>query len=205
MKKIAVIAAMSKEAELLQGLASDHVIVSTSGIGKVAAALKTAELISQYKPDLIINSGIAGGLDSGLEIGDVVAGERTAYHDVWCGEPNLTGQVQGFPLYFEADKNALAAVADIAKSGLIISGDQFISDYQALRILKDKFPDALAVDMESAAIAQTCYLSQTPFLSVRLISDTPGIEHHQQQYDDFWETAAEKSFETVCRLLERLK
>lgn len=205
MKKIAVIAAMSAEAELLRELASENIIISTSGIGKVAAALKTAEIINRHQPDLIINSGIAGGLDTSLQIGDAVAAARTAYHDVWCGEPNAYGQVQGLPLYYEADQNALSAVSAAARIGLIISGDQFISDYETLKALKQKFPDALAVDMESAAIAQTCHIYKTPFVSLRLISDTPGVEHHQQQYDAFWKSATEKSFETVRSLIKKLK
>lgn len=205
MKKIAVIAAMSAEAELLRELASENIIISTSGIGKVSAALKTAEIIKRHQPDLIINSGIAGGLDTSLQIGDAVAAARTAYHDVWCGEPNAYGQVQGLPLYYEADQNALEAVSTAARIGLIISGDQFVSDYETLKTLKKKFPDALAVDMESAAIAQTCYIYQTPFVSLRLISDTPGVEHHQQQYDAFWESATEKSFETVRNLIKKLQ
>lgn len=205
MKKIAVIAAMSAEAELLRELASENIIISTSGIGKVAAALKTAEIINRHQPDLIINSGIAGGLDTSLQIGDAVAAARTAYHDVWCGEPNAYGQVQGLPLYYDADQNALEAVSTAARIGLIISGDQFISDYETLKALKQKFPDALAVDMESAAIAQTCHIYKTPFVSLRLISDTPGVEHHQQQYDAFWKSATEKSFETVSSLIKKLK
>lgn len=204
MKKIAVIAAMDKEAELLRELASDQIIISTSGIGKVAAAVKTAEIIMRYRPDLIINSGIAGGLDKKLEIGDLVAGSIVAYHDVWCGEPNALGQVQGFPLFYQADQKALQCVGKMAQTGLILSGDQFISSAEKLYGLKKKFPDALAIDMESAAIAQTCHIYQTPFISLRLISDTPGVKHHQAQYDAFWKTAADKSFINVRQLLREI-
>lgn len=205
MKKIAVIAAMKEEAELLKKVASENIIVSTSGIGKVASAVKTAEIIHRFHPDLIINSGIAGGLDSSLEIGDPVIGSSTAYHDVWCGEPNMHGQIQGFPLYFSADSETLNQVHEIARCGLIVSGDQFITNPKQLQKIKEKFPTALAVDMESAAIAQACYIHHTPFISVRLISDTPGVEHHQQQYEQFWKNASANSFKTICALIEKIK
>lgn len=205
MKKIAVIAAMEKEAKLLQDLASDNLLIVTSGIGKVAAALKTSEIIHNFAPDLIINSGIAGGLDGSLNIGDTIIGSSVAYHDVWCGEPNAEGQVQGFPLYYKPDPDTLARFATDIRSGLIISGDQFISDKKTLESLKQQFPEALAVDMESAAIAQTCHIYNTPFVIFRMISDTPGIEHHQAQYDNFWKHAAENSFETIRRLISKIK
>ena len=66
-----------------------------------------------------------------------------------------------------------------------------------------RFPDAVAVDMESAAIAQTCWLHGVPFLSLRIISDVAG-EDHQSEYDNFWATVAEDSFNAVREFLEAL-
>lgn len=204
MTKIAVIAAMEKEAALLKQLNNDNIIVEVSGIGKVAAALKTLEIIKTFQPDLIISSGVAGGLDSSVKIGDTVVSATTCYHDVWCGEPNADGQVQDFPLFYNGDIKALSATKNFAHAGLIISGDQFISSEAKLLNLKQRFPEALAVDMETAAIAQTCYIYKVPFISLRLISDTPGEKHHQEQYDNFWHHAAENSFKTVCGVIEQL-
>lgn len=79
-------------------------------------------------------------------------------------------------------------------AGLICTGDQFITSPEALAVIKRNFPEALAVDMESAAIAQVCYLQGVPFVSFRVISDTPGAEGHQQQYEGFWEQLADCSF-----------
>ena len=73
-----------------------------------------------------------------------------------------------------------------------------------LDTIKQRFPDGLAVDMESAAIAQTCYLYNVPFLSFRIISDTPGVEDHASQYADFWGTMAERSFLTIWTFLSTL-
>ena len=202
--KIAVIAAMDKEIALLKQCADDDVIIAASGIGKVAAALKTAEIIHNHHPDLIINSGVAGGLQPSLEIGDVVYGTAIAYHDVWCGKPNLYGQVQGFPLFYASDAKFEPFLEKNIRKGLIVSGDKFISSPEGQADILKHFPDALAVDMESAAVAQTCYVYHTPCLILRLISDTPGVEHHQKQYDRFWETAAEKSFANLKEILFKL-
>ena len=202
--KIAILAAMESEVKLLKTLESADVIVTQTGIGKVNAALKTATIIERYKPDLIINSGVAGGLDEKLNIGDAVAGASICYHDVWCGTPNLKGQIQGLPLFFQSDSKALSVLDPSVHKGLIISGDQFIQDKEKLLSLKADFPEALAVDMESAAVAQTCYIYQTPFISIRLISDTPGVAHHQEQYDSFWQNAAQKSFEKIKQVVSAL-
>ena len=202
--KIAIITAMDKEISLLRKLETSDVFVTASGIGKVAAALKTAEIIHNHHPDLIINSGVAGGLSPSLEIGDVVCGTEVSYHDVWCGEPNLYGQVQGFPPCYQSSSRFLPYLNANVKKGLIVSGDKFISSPEGQADILKHFPDALAVDMESAAVAQTCYIYHTPCLILRLISDTPGVEHHQKQYDRFWETAAEKSFANLKEILFKL-
>lgn len=202
--KIAIIAAMDKEVKLMQSLASENISVFKSGIGKVAAAVTTARIISNHCPDLIINSGVAGGLDNSLNIGDAVCGSEICYHDVWCGEPNAYGQVQGFPLCYKSAENITALLDDKIKKGLIISGDKFITAADELAHLKQKFPQALAVDMESAAIAQTAFMLKTPFISLRLISDTPGVKHHQEQYENFWRNAAETSFNTLKALLNNI-
>ncbi|MBQ9235555.1 MAG: 5'-methylthioadenosine/adenosylhomocysteine nucleosidase [Alphaproteobacteria bacterium] len=184
-------------------------VLSLCGIGKVNAALGAAELIERFAPEVIINTGIAGGLNPSLSVMDVVAGAQVSYHDVWCGQGNAYGQVQGLPAEFCGDAKLLRALKNIRSDvkisvGRIISGDMFISSAQEVASLKSMFPDALAVDMESAAIAQTCYLHQTSFLALRIISDTPGISNHYQQYEDFWQQSPIKSLEVICRLLEQI-
>lgn len=89
-------------------------------------------------------------------------------------------------------------------AGLILTGDQFITSPEALAVIKSNFPEGLAVDMESAAIAQVCYLQGVPFVSFRVISDTPGAEGHQQQYDGFWEQLADRSFSVTRDFLLRI-
>lgn len=182
------------------------VILVKSGIGKVAAAVAAVEMIKNFAPVQIINTGIAGGLDKSISVMDVIIGEKTAYHDVWCGEGNALGQVQGMPPCYLGDEKLLQKAETIVSDvkihkGLIVSGDQFVETLEGLKKIKSSFPDALAVDMEGAAIAQVCSLYETPFAAIRIISDTPGIENHNKQYQDFWHNAPEKSIEVLTALL----
>ena len=192
----------------------NEVVLAQSGIGKVNAALGAAALIEHFQPTALISTGVAGGIDRVLQVTDVVASTSLVYHDVWCGDGNAYGQIQGLPLYFEADQRLLAAALQLNASGtlqsyvhggLICTGDQFISNRQELEVIKGRFPEALAVDMESAALAQTCYLSGVPFISFRIISDTPGAhEENFAQYLDFWKTMADRSFQTTWNYLNEL-
>lgn len=222
MKKIGLMIAMNKELELLTGFIdfqatkklhkcifhlgkyqNNEIIAVVSGIGKVNAALCTADLINFFNTDLIINTGISGGLTPQLEIGDFVVGDDIVYHDVWCGTPNKIGQVQELPEMYHSDKDLSNLLPDL-KHGLICCGDLFIDTKSALDNIVAKFPTSLAVDMESAAIAQTCYLYDIPMISVRQISDTPGVEHHAEQYTSFWQNAPQNSAEIVEKLLKRI-
>mgnify|MGYP003308751322 CR=1 FL=1 len=86
--KIGIIVAMSKEYELLQGIEfpQHEIKIVRSGIGKVNAAISAIELINDFNPDLVINSGVAGGIDSCLSVADLVIGTQTCYHDFYAGE-----------------------------------------------------------------------------------------------------------------------
>lgn len=225
MKTIGVIVAMSSEYELVKSLLTEkqeredrgicylegqvegcRVILVKSGIGKVCSAVGTVLLIREYAPDVIINTGVAGGIDPLARVMDIVVGEQMVYHDVWCGEGNEYGQIQGLPARFISDRELYRIALDIPHEGqvyggLICSGDQFITDQAALAKIKKRFPEGLAVDMESCSIAQVCYLMDIPFLSYRIISDTPGVENHSGQYRNFWEEAPKRSFLILKELI----
>ncbi len=227
--KIAIVVALQSELECTKRLFSDiediccdnvtyyfgecnghQIIVSQSGIGKVCAATRCHDIITNFEPDCIINTGLAGGIDIKSKVCDVVVGSEVAYHDVWCGDGNEIGQVQGFPLKFEGDKmivnKILADRTDEERiyKGLICTGDQFITDDNRLKEIKDNFKDAIAVDMESAAFAHCCYMKGVPFVSIRVISDTPGSDDNIEQYNNFWEVAPEKSFDVIKDLIYKL-
>jgi adenosylhomocysteine nucleosidase len=224
--KIGIIVAMRKELDLLLPLLNDSeesrmagfefhrgkmgkhdVMVMQCGIGKVNAAMGTLTLINAFLPDFVINSGVAGGADSTVSVMDIVAGARVAYHDVWCGPESELGQVQGLPLYFEGAERLLQLlpVQDNLHKGLICSGDQFIDTMESVKRIKNNFSEALAVDMESGAIAQVCYLCKVPFLALRVISDSPGASHdNTRQYLDFWTDAPRESFTIVKDMIKKL-
>lgn len=167
------------------------------------------EMIQRYTPDIIVNTGVAGGIDPLTQVMDIVVGENMVYHDVWCGEGNEYGQVQGLPARFVSDKELCKLALSVAHEGnvyggLICSGDKFITDKEELTEIKKRFPEGMAVDMESCAIAQVCYMCGVPFLSYRIISDTPGVKDHYKQYLNFWEEAPKRSFEMIKVLIKVL-
>lgn len=191
--------------EFLKGKLGDkNIILLQCGIGKVNASSGVTSLIINFKPDSVVSTGVAGGIDTCLRVMDVVVSTQTCYHDVICGEGVDPGQVQGLPRFFDSDKK-MAEVAEKLESdvriipGLICTGDQFITNRDQLNVIKAAYPEGLAVDMESAAISQVCHTFGVPFVSFRIISDTPGAEAHFEEYLNFWQTMADKSF-SVTRL-----
>ena len=222
MKKIGIIFAMHKELELFASAVSDftkekgknhtfyHGILENcelfavvSGIGKVNAALCTADLIETFAPDFILNIGISGGLSNKLHIGEYIIGSDMVYHDVWCGEPNAYGQIQEFPALYHSAPELIGKLSDYQR-GLICCGDKFITQTNELATICKHFPTALAVDMESAAIAQTCYIYNIPLLCLRQISDIPGHPFSEQQYADFGNNAAQQTVDLLPNLLKSL-
>ena len=217
--KIGIIVAMDKEMQQLQHLFNDgDVIVKKCGIGKVNAALGAAEMIDQHHPDVIISSGCAGGNGDDVNIQDVVVSTELVYHDVYCGEAighSVYGQVQGLPERFKADPMLLDKASRLSlftsqlsiniHPGLIATGDWFVDSKDKMREIIGHFPEAKAIDMESAAIAQTCYLRHVPFISFRVISDIPLRDTDASQYHDFWNTIAEHSFQITKTFVESLK
>jgi adenosylhomocysteine nucleosidase len=85
--------------------------------------------------------------------------------------------------------------------GLIASGDKFISTPADLQAVLATQPQAIAVDMESGAIAQVCHIKSVLFLAIRVVSDTPGAENHIDQYTDFWNLAPQSTFGILRQLL----
>lgn len=221
--KILILAAMDKEINLLLNLLKNpeestlagnkiwsgkifnhDVCLSKCGIGKVNSALNTYRFIKHLEPELVINSGVAGG--AGSPIGTVMVADRVAYSDVWCGPGTEYGQADGFPLFLEPSDKVLKLACDSGMAtGLICSGDKFISTAEEIAFIMGKFPDVKAVDMESASIAQTCLMCKVPFAIIRIISDTPGEGENISQYKDFWTKAPEKTFEVLSNLLEKIE
>ena len=196
-------------------LGENEIVLWKCGIGKVNAAVGTMRLVQEHHPDAIISTGLAGGIDEQMQVMDVMAATQSVYHDVDCGVGLgcILGQVQGLPARFDADQHLIDHTLDVPLAqgerlmrGLICTGDQFITDRERQNVIKRNFPDGMACDMESAAIAQTCFLLDLPFLSLRIISDTPGrTDDHHQQWEDFLASMCDRSFQFVKNYLETLE
>lgn len=207
--KTTEIAGMTLVSGTLNGTA---VVVMQSGIGKVNAAVATTLMISRYQPTAIINTGSAGGISDGLAVGDVVIGQDVTHHDVDVAAFGYAvGQMPGMPESYPGDSRLLALATQAATSfpaaaihcGQIVSGDQFIASSSRFAAIKTAFPQALAVEMEAAAIAQTCYRFAIPFVVVRAISDLAD-EQASLSFDEFIEQASKHSADMVVRLVGKL-
>ena len=208
---------MDKELQQLQHLFDNsRIIVEKCGIGKVNAAIGASEMIRKHRPDVIISSGCAGGNGNDINVQDVVVGKEVSYHDVYCGtaidNTTIYGQVQGMPARYQADAMLLEKARSLSLTtshislheGLIVTGDWFVDSKDKMRSIIEKFPEAKAVDMESAAIAQTCHIYKVPFISFRVISDIPLRDTDASMYHDFWATIAENSFQVTKTFIESL-
>ncbi len=207
MKKIAVIVALESEYDFAKSILADKPGISLSmcGMGKVNAAIGATAIIEKNRPDAIISTGLAGAIDRSLHTMDIIVARQVAYHDVWCGEGNEYGQVQGYPRFFDADRGLYDKAMSLSveglsiKGGLQISGDRFINA-EDVPHLRRMYPEALSVDMESGALAQTCHRYGVPFISFRVISD--GCD--ESTYNDFWTKAPENSFKILKSFLDTL-
>lgn len=229
--KIAVIGAMEEEVELLRneienpetktianseftsGTYNNHeVVLLKSGIGKVNAAMTTSILLSEYKPDYVINTGSAGGYDPNLEVGAIVISDEVRYHDVDVTAFGYEmGQVPQLPAAFKADerlmKLAEEAVYEIgehqAATGLIATGDIFMHNPAKVEQVRVLFPQMKACEMEAAAVAQVCHQFEVPFVVIRALSDIAGKES-SISFDEFLPVAAKHSTQVVLRVIEKL-
>ncbi|GIN85396.1 5'-methylthioadenosine/S-adenosylhomocysteine nucleosidase [Heyndrickxia sporothermodurans] len=229
--KIAIIGAMEEEVTILREnienrkvetiagyefttgkMNNKEVILLRSGIGKVNAAMSTAILIHQFKPDVVINTGSAGGFNPALKVGDLVISTEVRHHDV-----DVTifgyeyGQVPQMPPAFIADEKLIAAAEEGAKhiegvqieKGLVATGDSFMNDPERVKFVRDKFPQLQAGEMEAAAIAQVAHQFNVPFVIIRSLSDIAGKESNIS-FDQFLETAALNSANLVMNIVKQL-
>ncbi|MGN5454367.1 MAG: 5'-methylthioadenosine/S-adenosylhomocysteine nucleosidase [Candidatus Kurthia intestinigallinarum] len=229
--KIAVIGAMEEEVELLratlentttetianseytQGTYKDKdVILLKSGIGKVNAAMSTTILLEKYQPDVVINTGSAGGYDENLDVGAIVISDEVRHHDVDATIFGYEmGQVPQMPVGFKADARLMEvaeqAVAEVGEhqsaTGLITTGDSFMNDPVRVETVRNYFPTMKAVEMEAAAVAQVCYQFATPFVVIRALSDIAG-KQSDISFDEFLPIAAKHSTQVVLKAIEKI-
>ncbi|MCL7930352.1 5'-methylthioadenosine/S-adenosylhomocysteine nucleosidase [Halomonas llamarensis] len=232
MKRIGIIGAMAQEVAILAEQLTnaeryDHagftfyrgerhgldVIILQSGIGKVNAAVGTAVLLERYQPEAVINTGSAGGFAMDLAIGDVIISDEVRHHDVDVTAFGYEmGQVPGMPAAFAADpglrdeaRRAVQALNEVnVKEGMIATGDSFMADPERVERTRTLFPTMLAVEMEAAAIAQTCHLFGCPFVVIRALSDIPGSGDNHLSFEEFLDIAAAHSSKMVDQMLRQI-
>jgi adenosylhomocysteine nucleosidase len=183
-----------------------HELVAVlSGIGKVAAATTTTVLLERFRPQQVLFTGVAGGVGEGVAVGDIVVGSRYLQHDMDASPLFPRHQMPGYGLSrFPADPALLSVMQQAAEdavawlpgqldaatraafhlqaprvhSGKIITGDRFVASAAESRALRAELGEALAVDMESGAVAQVCHDYSIPFCAVRTISDRADDAAH---------------------------
>lgn len=183
------------------------VCIVVCGVGKVNAAMCALMLIEKYKPDLVLNSGVAGSLSPIVGIGDIVVATKSVEHDM---NGTALGDKQGeitFPdgnmMFFECDKQASTLLAAVCKTipdtkvaqGIIASGDIFVSDRKQRFKINDRF-GALACEMEGAAIGHVCVRCEVPYGIIRAISDDLD-ENKGMDFVKFCELASKKTVAAV--------
>ncbi len=206
------------------------VVAVLSRIGKVAAATTATVLLERFGVDTLVFTGVAGGLGTGVRVGDVVVADGLVQHDMDASPLFPRHEV---PLYgralFEADAKLAVQLAQASEHvladaalhlgprtlaefqlntprvhrGLILSGDRFVSTSAESHALRQALPDALAVEMEGAAVAQVCHDYGVPFAAVRTISDRADDTAHTDFQRFIREVASRYSLAIVSQWLRQ--
>lgn len=202
------------QGEFVTGRLGDlEVALVRCGVGKVNAAVATALLLKEFKPDFLINSGVAGGFKRGVAVGDIVVSSELRHYDADATVFSYArGQIPMMPVCFKSDTRLLQVAEKAGEEmntrvhfGQVLSGDSFIHNEYQISDLQHNFPHALAVEMEGAAVAQTGYLFSTPFIVVRAISDQIQGQDNDTVYTTSMASAAAGSCSMVLTMLEYLQ
>lgn len=189
------------------------VVIVQCGIGKVNAGICVQILADLFDVDAVINTGVAGSLQTKINIGDIVVSTDACEHDMDVSglgyEPGIIPQME--TSFFQADKTLIEQAVSVCKEvnpeigvyeGRIVSGDQFISDSAVKDRLTKQF-DGSCAEMEGAAIAHAAYLNKLPFVVLRAISDKADGSAHMD-YPEFERAAAAHCAKLVENLVARL-
>ena len=199
-----------------------RVVLALSKIGKVAAATTATTLIEAFGASRIVFTGVAGGVGPGVQVGDVVVATDFVQHDMDASPifPRYHMPLYGrsrfdcdgvlTALLLEATHAGLIGVREGAgvHSGLIASGDRFVSGAAESQVLQDALLAAgfapLAVEMEGAAVAQVCFDYGVPFAAMRTISDRADDQAHLDFSTFVTEVASGYALAIIQRLMPLL-
>lgn len=229
-KVIGIIGAMDEEIETLLGsiqmrdkkkyagityylgkMHEQDVVLCKSGVGKVNASICAQLMITTFAVDCVLFTGVAGGVDPKLSIGDIVISTDCLQHDM---DASALGFERGYIPFapesiFNADQDLINLAEQAAKStsypftiGRVITGDQFIADHGQVLQLHQLF-QASCIEMEGAAVAQVCTLNQVPFVIIRSLSDKADGSA-DVNFVEFTKLAAERSHEIVNYMVRNM-
>ena len=187
-----------------------ELVLAYSKIGKVNSATTATIMIEKFNAKKILFSGVAGGVDEDLKIGDLVIATKTTQHDVdltvFGYEP---GYIPESKVYFECDEKLNLIAKKVAekmgiklKEGIIASGDQFIHSKEKKEWIKKTF-NAVAIEMEGGAVGCVTWTLDVPFFMLRAISDT-AEEGAGVDFDKFLEESSKVSAEFLIRMLKEI-
>lgn len=185
------------------------IILTYSGVGKVAAAVLATTLVNLFPDlDLVINIGVAGGIIGKTKIGEVISFNRYAYYDADATyfPKYVRGQIPGCPAYFTPEENFLKVCQGIiSHEGMVLSGDAFFTNNAEIKqVIETHFPNenVISLDMESTAFAQSFYHLQTPFGSLRVISDLIGSA--VSEYEENLQSCAYLACQSLLTVLGKI-
>ena len=233
--KIGIIGAMEEEVQILRALLTHckqqliggmefitglmgptHIVLVKSNQGKANAAMAATILLQVFRPDYVINTGSAGGMNGECQVGDMTVPDVLTYHDADARALGFElGQIPYMPKEYYPCPQLIRAVMEAAseheeltmRHGLHATGDSFMAGEEQLAQLRANFPDLMSVDMEATAIAQVCSQFDVPFVIIRSLSDIVGQDNHVD-FHEFLPLASHNSSMLVIsfvRILERME
>jgi len=229
MKKIAIMGAMPEEIEPILKIVGEYktteyagnvyyeatyngaqLVIAHSKIGKVFSTLTASSMIQHFGCSKLLFSGVAGGINPALKIGDLIVASKLSQHDLDItafGHP--MGFVPGGSVFVEADRELIALSKVVAEElgktvqeGIIATGDQFVHNVKIKEAIVANF-NADALEMEGASVAVVCEALEVPFFILRAISDTADTDA-SFSFDEFMESSAIISAEFVMKMVDKI-
>ena len=230
MTKLAIMGAMQEEIEPLLAHFKDvnvveyannkfyevsynglEIVIAYSKIGKVFASLTASTMIEKFECDTLLFSGVAGGINPKLQIGDLIIADKLCQHDLDItafGHPH--GFVPGGKVFVETTKELRDVAIKVANEnnlkvieGTIATGDQFVHSTERKQFIENTF-NADALEMEGASVAVVCDALNVPFFILRAISDTADMDAGFD-FDEFLKSSAKNSADYLIKIVKELK
>lgn len=188
-------------------IGNKEIIVALCGVGKVAAAISTAQILNNFPIELVINLGTAGGLKKEEEVGDVLIADRLTYYD-WdtSGCDGILPSFENNSYVFNVDQQLIEKAKKCLENmthnvfiAPIVSGDCFVSDDKMVEYIQNYFPEAYGCEMEATAVAHCCYQYDIPYLIIRSFSDIVTKEDNGMDYNEYKYLASQRAAEFAAK------